>query len=501
MDDVPIWFSGSKEFHVLVELAHTPPPAAGFHRVARTLAEALAARAGVKIDPSIYDMAHIIRLPNTKHPKTGLFKRRIESDALFRLDVSGIREIARHPAGDGIPAVQTVSEQLVIDWREAEATTARTTEARVVTRRDYGNTDARAPRYFLELVRFGVAESERHTTLLRCAAWLAEQGAPPSLVATLLTEPGRDIGLTPKDVDRQIACGIEHARRQPCVTVDPNAFERWAIEHEADPIPAGALDFPFGANAPQRRCRMMPTFTTSADLFGTWFAEVERGEPPVRFRVPSQFDTLDIRPGRLILFGGAPDGGMTAAPLQMGIDPLRKNESVRMLMANVEMVPALLVERIASRVATVPLTAIADCTMTADQLSRVPAAVESLASIVGRLAFLSAPFTLEHVAAAGTAFKANVLVLDYIQRFTVGDGKGDKREQLETAATVLRRFCDAAAAVLVASAGSIPNARYARESARQAAANPSHSSATPSAASVNVVTSHLTRFKPRSGRW
>lgn len=32
------------------------------------------------------------------------------------------------------------------------------------------------------------------------------------------------------------------------------------------------------------------------------------------------------------------------------------------------------------------------------------------------------------------------------------DGKGDKREQLEHAATVLRRFCDAGAAVLVASA-------------------------------------------------
>ena len=34
----------------------------------------------------------------------------------------------------------------------------------------------------------------------------------------------------------------------------------------------------------------------------------------------------------------------------------------------------------------------------------------------------------------------------------MGDGGKDKREQLETAATVLRRFCDAGAAVLVASA-------------------------------------------------
>ena len=89
---------------------------------------------------------------------------------------------------------------------------------------------------------------------------LAEQGAPLSLVAALLTEPGRDVGLSPKDVDRQIQCGIEHARRQrgaaadprPDPITDPDAFERWAIQHEADPLPPGALDFPYEANRPAK---------------------------------------------------------------------------------------------------------------------------------------------------------------------------------------------------------------------------------------------------------
>jgi len=197
---------------------------------------------------------------------------------------------------------------------------------------------------------------------------------------------------------------------------------------------------------------MTPTFITGAELFGSWFAEVERGEPPVRFRVPCPFDSLDIRPGRLIMFGGAPGGGKTAAMLQVTIDLLRMNPAAKLLVANVEMVPGLLVDRIVSRLSAVPLTAITDHTLTADQLARVRAVVESLATVAGQLAFLNAPFALEHVAAAGTAFDANVIALDYIQRFTVGDGKGDKREQLETAATVLRRFCDAGATVLVASA-------------------------------------------------
>ncbi len=197
---------------------------------------------------------------------------------------------------------------------------------------------------------------------------------------------------------------------------------------------------------------MTPTFTTGAELFGSWFAEVERGEPPVRFRLPDPFAALDVRPGRLILFGGAPGSGKTAALLQVGVDLLRLNESVRLLVANVEMPPSLLVERVASRLSAVPLTAIGDRILTPDELGRVRAAVASLEPVAGRLAFLHAPFALEHVAAAGTDFGANVLILDYIQRFTVGDGAKDKREQLETAANVLRGFCDAGGAVLVASA-------------------------------------------------
>ena len=212
--DVPVYFSGRKGFHVLVELAHNPPPAVGFQHAARAFAEALAARAEVKIDTSVYDIAHIIRLPNTRHPRTGLFKRFVASESLFQMTPARILEHAKHPAGDGIPAVRTIPAKLADDWRDAEAATARATEARAERRGACAGTpDQRAPRYFLDLLRFGVDEGERHQRLFRCAAWLTEQGAPPSLVAALLTEPGRDVGLTPKDVDRQIACGIEHARR------------------------------------------------------------------------------------------------------------------------------------------------------------------------------------------------------------------------------------------------------------------------------------------------
>ena len=197
---------------------------------------------------------------------------------------------------------------------------------------------------------------------------------------------------------------------------------------------------------------MTPTFISGADLLGSWFADLERGEPPVRFKLSEPFAALDVRPGRLILFGGAPGGGKTAALLQVGIDMLRQNDTARLLVANVEMVPAMLMERIVSRLSAVPLTAIADRTLMPDELVRVRAAVASLEPIASRLAFLNAPYSLEHVAAAGEAFGANVMILDYIQRFSVGDPSKDKREQLETAVTALRGFCNVGAAVLVAAA-------------------------------------------------
>lgn len=193
-------------------------------------------------------------------------------------------------------------------------------------------------------------------------------------------------------------------------------------------------------------------FTIGSDLFGSWFADIEGGEPPTRYKLAEPFAGLDVRPGRMILFGGPPGAGKTAALVQLAVDLIRLNDVARVLVANVEMVPALLVDRIVSRLSAVPLATIADRILTEEELRRVRATVTALEPVADRLAFLNPPYSLEHVAAAGSAFEANVMVLDYIQRFAVGDSSKDKREQLETAVTVLRRFCDAGAAVLVAAA-------------------------------------------------
>ena len=188
---LPVYFSGSKGFHVYLELTHEPPPAVGFNLVCRTLAEALAAKAGVRIDTAIYDANRILRLPNSRHPKTGLFKRRIDAEALFKLDVPAILELARNPAGDGLPSISDRCPELAEDWQAAELETKRKNEARAVVRTDSANGDTKAPKYLLDFLRFGIEEGERRPMLFRCAAWMTEQGSPARLVHAMLTEPAR----------------------------------------------------------------------------------------------------------------------------------------------------------------------------------------------------------------------------------------------------------------------------------------------------------------------
>lgn len=197
---------------------------------------------------------------------------------------------------------------------------------------------------------------------------------------------------------------------------------------------------------------MTPNLKPAAELFGTWFTDLEKGEPPIRYKLLEPFTALDIRPGRLLLFGGAPGAGKTAALLQIAVDLLRLNEGVRVLVANVEMAPALLADRIAARLSGVPLTTIMNRELAPEQLDRVRLAMGTLTSMLPRLSFLEAPYTLEHLFAAATEHQANVVILDYIQRFSLGDGKAEKRQQLEDAAAALRRVCDMGAAVLCAAA-------------------------------------------------
>ena len=209
-DALLIFFSGSKGFHVGLPTDLWQPTASLlFNTVARRLAEGLAGAVQVVIDSGVFDKVRAFRAPNSRHPKTGSHKRRLTFDELMGLSVERIQELAREPLAFDVPTVSTRCEQAAADWLDAVQAMEREAEA-VQQRRTSGNGSTRLNRSTLDFIRDGAGSGDRHRLLFSAAANLAELDCPSALAHELLTEAGRDAGLSPSDVRRQIECGLKH---------------------------------------------------------------------------------------------------------------------------------------------------------------------------------------------------------------------------------------------------------------------------------------------------
>jgi hypothetical protein len=209
-DALLIFLSGGKGMHIGVPTSlwrATPSPR--FHETARRFALAHAERAGVVVDPLIYSKTRLFRAPNSRHPKRGLFKRRLAFDELMHLSVEGIVRLARQPEPFALPTITATSPTAARDWLEA----AGAVERRAVERKT-SYRDGRLTKSTLAFIREGTVDGERATSLFRAAANLAELGCPADLAHALLTDAALDSGLTPGETRRQIDCGLAHARKQ-----------------------------------------------------------------------------------------------------------------------------------------------------------------------------------------------------------------------------------------------------------------------------------------------
>ena len=218
-DALLIFFSGSKGFHIgLPSSLWGPEPSTSFHRVCRRLAEGIGEAAGVVIDTGVYDRVRAFRAPNSRHPKTGLHKRRLTLDELTGLSLDGIRLLASKPAPFDLPDPPPICERAKADWNDAAELVSKANAAKV-TRTGNGNGTPTLNRQTIAYIRDGASEGDRHRLLYSAARNLAEFGCPSALAHALLSEPGLDSGLAPKDVHRQIECGLSD--QSPIVVEQP----------------------------------------------------------------------------------------------------------------------------------------------------------------------------------------------------------------------------------------------------------------------------------------
>jgi hypothetical protein len=92
------FFSGAKGFHLLVPAALLDArPADDLPRRFKAMAFAIAGAADVVIDRAVYDVNRLLRMPNTRNPKSGLFKIELGWGELVGLSIEELRTLAAAP--------------------------------------------------------------------------------------------------------------------------------------------------------------------------------------------------------------------------------------------------------------------------------------------------------------------------------------------------------------------------------------------------------------------
>jgi replicative DNA helicase len=197
----------------------------------------------------------------------------------------------------------------------------------------------------------------------------------------------------------------------------------------------------------------MPNYQSAAQVLSGWRDDVLTGTPPKFFPIGTgELERVEVGPGLVMLIGGAPGAGKTAFTMQAVIDALRLTTDLRAVVCNVEMPPAVLLDRQLARLSGIDLTTIRYRRLGADHADRIDQALATLEPLAERLAFVRPPFDLDNIARTADDFGAHLLLLDYIQRIPPPGEHGDKRGSVNATMDYLRQFADADTAVIVVSA-------------------------------------------------
>lgn len=194
-------------------------------------------------------------------------------------------------------------------------------------------------------------------------------------------------------------------------------------------------------------------YLTATDAMVTWRDDVLTGKAPKLYKVgDGELSDIEVGPGLVTLIGGAPGAGKTAFTMQLVVDGLQLNPDLRALVCNVEMPPNVLMDRQLARYSGINLTTIRYRSLDEKHGDRIGHGMGQLEAVADRLCFLRPPFDLGNVAATADAFEANLILLDYIQRYSLPGDQSESRQRVNQTMDYLRRFADADIAVMVVSA-------------------------------------------------
>jgi hypothetical protein len=184
-DAIRVWFSGMKGFGLEVDAGWfggfepNPDIASRIKRLAAELAQECATA-----DDAIYEKLRLMRVPNSRHGKSGLHKIPLTMDELRHLGIEAIKELAGQPRQFTFPNVQPAPvPDLVQLWRRATSETG------------HAGASDRAPVAGVvdrEHVLDGVEEGRRDEALFRYASRLRAQDRPRKEAEVLVLAAARN---------------------------------------------------------------------------------------------------------------------------------------------------------------------------------------------------------------------------------------------------------------------------------------------------------------------
>ena len=183
------------------------------------------------------------------------------------------------------------------------------------------------------------------------------------------------------------------------------------------------------------------------EIFATWQADLLAGKPPVYYQVGfGGFQSVELAPGRVVMVGAPPAVGKTALTMQWGFQALKFNPTCRVLVCNVEMTAGDLLERELARVSGVSASAIQHRQFRGDleKEEKIKKGLAEIERIADKMDFLRPPFAMDNVVQVVKDTGADMIILDYIQRFAVSSNETakDQRTQLTEVMGIARQIAN-----------------------------------------------------------
>jgi len=207
--DIIAFFSGGKGFHLAIRTSiWNPTPHLYFHLQCGLCAEFIAKKAGIIID-IFYDRMRILRLPNTRHPFSGLFKSPMTVEQLMSWGIDTILERAKAPRAFTIPSDEgrksAFMEKLwskcveMSEQKAAEVASLKAGPAKVYQKS-------------FDFIINGASAGTRNDSLFATTANLADFPDKESLIIGLVYDAAHRSGLSDAEITRTINSALKKGK-------------------------------------------------------------------------------------------------------------------------------------------------------------------------------------------------------------------------------------------------------------------------------------------------